>query len=142
LLLAAGLLVFAAACDQWISPNPAGGIGTVDVTYDGATVEVDLELVEPVTIDDTEEEYARLSDVVAAAELGVALEDLQFDFYGSDGFHSGSTSTCVDTIPMPGELLVHGYVHRITRNMAWDEELDMPGCVHVDDLAELRAEAR
>jgi hypothetical protein len=125
-------------CDQEVDP-PDNEIKTVEVVYnDGTPVVVDLADLEAVTLDDGEE-YARLSDVVEAAGLGVALADLQFDFEGSDGFRSSSTSTCTETIPMAGELLSQGYIHRVTRNLAWDEAADMPGCVHVDDTARLLA---
>ena len=127
----------ASGCDQEVEiPD---GVKTVEVVHDeGAPVVVDLADLEVVTLDDGEE-HARLSDVVEAASLGVELSALEFDFEGADGFRSSSTSTCVDTIPMAGALLTQGFIHRTTRNLAWDEALDMPGCVHVDDTARVLA---
>jgi hypothetical protein len=136
-LLAAAL---ASGCDQEVElPD---GVKSVEVVYaDGAPAPVDLTDLDVVVLDDGEE-YARLSDVVEAAGLGAALSALEFDFEGSDGFRSSSTSTCVDVIPMAGDLLTQGYIHRVTRDLAWDEALDLPGCVHVDDTARLLASDR
>ena len=87
-------------------------------------------------------DVVRLSDVVETATLGVDLADLEFDFVASDGFRSGERSTCVDTVPMPGETLDRGYIDPVTRNLSWDAALDMPGCVRVRDAAQLLASDR
>jgi len=115
-------------CDQTVSEPPDSGVKTVEVVY-GEQAPVVVDLADLALFERDGEEYARLSDVVEAADLGVALESLEFDFEASDGFRSSSTSTCVDTIPMAGELLRQGYVHRVTRNLDWDVEPELPGCV-------------
>lgn len=127
---------FVVGCNEEDPPDEE--IATVDVAYNGQDITVDLADLEAVTLDDGEE-YTRLSDVVEAADLGVALESLEFDFEGSDEFRASSSSNCVDIIPVAGALLAQGYVHRVTRDMAWDESLELPGCTRVDDMARLLA---
>ena len=116
-----------ANCDQTVTDPTDTSVKSVEVVYDDEAVTVELGALEE--IDRGGEPHARLSDVVEAAELGVPLEELGFDFEASDGFRSSSTSTCVDVIPMAGGLLEQGYVHTITRNLAFEAELDLPGCV-------------
>lgn len=134
-LLVAGFL---GACDQDVSENPDGEIGSVEVVYGETTVTVDMADLEAVTLEDGED-YARLSDIVEAADLGVALGDLEFNFEGGDGYMTDTHSTCVDYVPVPGSMLAQGYVHLTTRNMEWDSELEYPGCLHVDDVARIHA---
>lgn len=139
-LALACLLTTASSCDQQVSENGDGEAKTVEVVYNGTSYEVDLGLLETLTVED--DDVLRLSDVVNAAELGVALSDLEFDFQASDGFRSGERSTCTETIPVAGETLARGYIHPITRNLSWDAELGMPGCVRVYDTAQLLASDR
>lgn len=128
ILIALSTSLWGLACDQTISVPPPGEITTIEVVYnEGEPIEVDLANLEVVHRDG--EEFARLSDIVEAAELEVSLEDLLFDFEAADGFRSSSTSTCTEVIPMQGELLLLGYVHRITGNLDWDVEPELPGCV-------------
>lgn len=138
-----GLALLASAgmfgCDQTISEPPEGTIKTVEVVYnDNITEVVDLEDLDIAERDG--EDFALLSDVVHAAHLGVELEALEFDFEASDEFRSSSTSTCVDTIPMEGALLRLGYIHRITRNLDWDVEPELPACVgRLRDMSRIHA---
>lgn len=115
-------------CDQTISDPPVGTVKTVEVVYNADSTTV-IDLADLDAIERDGEEYALLGTVVEAAELGVELEELDFDFEAADRFRASSTSTCVDTIPMAGALLRLGYVHRITRNLDWDVEPELPGCV-------------
>ncbi len=130
-------ILWLAACDQRVSDAPEGDVKTVEVVFEEVTSEVDLGELDTVTIEG--EELVRLSDVVEAADLGVELSALEFDFVASDGFRSGDRSTCTETIPMPGETLEQGYIDPVTRNMSWDASLGMPGCVRVRDAAQLIA---
>ena len=129
LLLALGL----AACDGEPAPEPH----TVAVVYGETTVTVDLGDLDVVTFQDAP--HVRLSDVVEAASLGVALESLELDFEAADGFRSSSSSNCDDFVPVPGALLAQGYVNLETRRTAWEEALDFPGCLRVADLARILA---
>lgn len=125
-------------CNQDVTDPDDNTIKSVEVVYGDVAVEVDLAEIEEVEREG--EPYARLSDVVAAADLGVPLGGLEFDFEASDGFRSSSTSTCVDVIPMAGEMLEQGYVHMITRNLDFEADLELPGCVtSLRDLARILA---
>jgi len=123
------------ACDD----GDGGGddVGSVEVVYGGNTVTIDLADLEPIDVGGVQ--TARLSDVVEAADLGVALAALELDFEGSDGFRSSSSSNCEDLVPLPGELLTQGYIELTTRNLSWDEALGFPGCMRVDDTARIIA---
>jgi hypothetical protein len=126
-------------CDQWISDPPESTVKSVAVTFNGEEAAV-VDLANLEVIERDGEQYALLADVVEAAELGVELETLEFDFEAADGFRSSSTSTCVDVIPMDGALLRQGFVHRLTRNLDWDVEPELPGCVgRLRDLARILA---
>jgi hypothetical protein len=132
ILLSVMTLTF--ACDDGDgSEDP----GSVEVVYDGNTVTVDLADVESVDLDGVE--AARLSDVFEAANLGVELAALEFDFEGSDGFLSSSSSNCEALVPLSGELLTQGYIELVSRNLSWDEALGFPGCLRVDDTARILA---
>ncbi len=111
--------------------------GSVEVVYGGTTVEVGLGDIEPVTRDGVE--VARLSDLVEAADLGVDLEALEFDFEASDGFRSSNSSNCVDVVPVPGELLTQGYMDLETQDLSWEESLDFPGCLRMDGMVRIHA---
>jgi len=130
-----------AACDQHVGGEPDGGVASVDVVHGEVTVTVDLGDLDAVVLDDGEE-HARLADVVEAASLDTALEDLEFDFEAADGFRSSSTPTCEHTIPIVGALLRSGHLNLRSRDMSWDEALDLPGCVYVTDLARIHAADR
>jgi len=138
--LGAALFALAAlGCDQSVSDNPEDGeVATIEVVYGGTIYEVDLASLETITLDDGGG-YARLSDIVDAADLGVSPDSLQYDFEGIDGYRPSTRSTCVDHIPTSWETLQGGYVHRTNQNMAWDEELEMPGCSHVDQMLRIHA---
>lgn len=128
------LVGFATGCDD----DDSGEIATVDVVYVDESVTIDLGELEAVAVAD-EEGYVRMSDIVDAAAIGVAIEDLEFDFEGGDGFLASSSPNCVDHIPVAGALLEQGYIHRVTRNLAWDDALGMPGCTRVDNTARIHA---
>ncbi len=134
------ILISAVACDQRVSENVDDAPKLVEVVYSGGSYEVALGEIETIAVEGVD--VVRLSDVVETATLGVDLADLEFDFVASDGFRSGERSTCVDTVPMPGETLDRGYIDPVTRNLSWDAALDMPGCVRVRDAAQLLASDR
>lgn len=110
---------------------------SVEVTYEGTSAEVDLGSLETVEVNGVD--VVRLADVVEAAELGVALADLEFDFVASDGFRPGSSTNCAGLVPVQGAILEQGYIHPASRNLSWDESLDYPGCLRVDDVATIEA---
>jgi hypothetical protein len=115
-----------------------GDPATVDVVLEDQTVTIDLGELDAVTIPDGEG-YVLLADVVDAASLGVAIDELEFDFEGGDGFLASSSSNCVDVIPLAGTALSQGYIQSVTRDLAWDESLGLPSCTNVDDTARILA---
>ena len=119
------ILISAVACDQRVSENVDDEPKLVEVGYSGASYEVALGEIETIAVEGVD--VVRLSDVVETATLGVDLADLEFDFVASDGFRSGERSTCVDTVPMPGETLDRGYIDPVTRNLSWDAALVVSG---------------
>jgi hypothetical protein len=126
-------------CEQTVSYDRQDGlVASIEVVHGDNTVTVDLAQLEAVTFDDGES-YARLADIVNQAQLAVPPEDLEFDFEGADGYRPSSRSTCAEHIPATWTMLEGGYVHRTNQNMAWDEQLEMPGCARVKQLVRIHA---
>ena len=117
--------------------DESGGPATVEVVYGDNTVGVDLADMDAISVASVDS--ARLSDVVEAADLGVDLAALEFDFEASDGFRSSNSSNCTGIVPIAGEDLDFGYIALESRDLTWDESMDAPGCLRVDDVARLHA---
>lgn len=134
----AGLsLVFVlVSCDQTVDIDARAQ--SVEVAYDERTVEIDLGTLTTSDVEGVDMDMVRLSAVVEAADLGVGLEFLMFDFLSADGFQPRSSPNCTDEIiPLPGSYLEQGYIDPMTRDLYWDEALNLPGCVGVDDTAQI-----
>jgi len=126
----------AAGCDQDVDVQ--GESQTIDVTYGDTAVTVDLADATVVEIDGVE--YVALQEVVELAGLpGVDIEDLSFDFEGSDGFHPTDSPNCETLIPLGWVHLTNGYVDPVTRDLVWEDATGFPGCMSVDDLARIEA---
>jgi hypothetical protein len=118
--------------------DAGGGDGPfVDVTFEDATVTVDLSDLEVVSF--AGEPHVSLLAIVEAAALGTPAASLEFDFVAGDGYRASEAPTCAGTVPVAGDLLVAGFVSLETRDLEWSDESAMPGCVHVNDLAEVVA---
>lgn len=104
---------------------------TVTVSYGETQVEVYLSQTETVTIEG--EDYARLTEVVELAELGTPTADLMFDFT-ADGFRPSDSPNCASVVPLSAETLGQGYIHKESKDLAWDEAADMPGCMGVNGV--------
>jgi len=132
--------------EGWIKPEsgikPEGGIrpeggaaNTVEVTYGGNSVKVDLTKPQPVPVGGVS--CARLSDVALLAFPGKDLATLTADFASSDGFMPGQQANCKGLVPIAGDKLAKGYVQLQGHRVVWDSELGLPGCLSVKDLAKL-----
>lgn len=82
-------------------------------------------------------DFVLLSDVVERAFPSIDLGAITADFLGSDGFRPGSKGFCAALVPVDGSLLRQGYISPTTRNLLWDESLQYPGCMRVQDTAEI-----
>jgi hypothetical protein len=67
----------------------------------------------------------------------VSIEEIAADFVAGDGFNPVSSPNCSSIVPVPGANLALGRVTALSRNLLWDDSLDYPGCLDVDDLAEI-----
>ena len=134
--------------DGQAGEHPAGDGGTADgkavdgaagktvkVTYKAQSTVVSLAQPTPVTFLGTK--HARLWDVIQLAVAGVTQDKLTADFVSSDGFKPGSKSNCAGLVPVPGANLAKGYIDVSTRRLSWDPSLGYPGCLSVQDLAEI-----
>jgi len=106
---------------------------SVGVTYGGTTETVDLPTLATTDVEGVP--LVRLSDVVAAAFPAVVLADVTADFVAGDGFRPGQSGNCADVVPIEGAALAQGYIDPATRDLAWDDALDFPGCMGVRDTA-------
>lgn len=82
--------------------------------------------------------FVRLREVVDAVFPGLDLSTVTADFMAADGFVPASSPNCTGLVPLDGTLLARGYISPDTRNLAWDDELQFPGCMRVRDTAEIR----
>ncbi|MBP7126626.1 hypothetical protein KBD49_09705 [Myxococcota bacterium] len=82
--------------------------------------------------------FVRLSEVVGSVFPTLDLSMVTADFMAADGFVPASSPNCTTLIPVDGALLTLGYISPDTRNLAWDDELQYPGCMRVRDTAEIR----
>jgi len=117
-----------------IKPD-GGGANTVEVTYGGNSVKVDLTKPQPVTVGGVS--CARLSDVALLAFPGKDLATLTADFASSDGFMPGEQVNCKGLVPVAGDKLAKGYVQLQGHRVVWDSDLGFPGCLSVKDLAKI-----
>lgn len=106
---------------------------TVQVIHGGDTQTVDLSTPDPVTVGELP--FVRLSDVAARAFPSLDLATVTADFEGGDGFKPASKANCATLIPVDGGTLARGYISPSTRNLAWDDALQYPGCMRVSDAA-------
>lgn len=146
----AGMLVLAAAlvpagCDASDSGPGADAVvvadgladavavPTVSVVYQGETRTADLSKPARTTLGGLS--FVALSTVVTQAFPDLDLAAVAADFEGADGFKPGSKGNCAALIPVPGPVLSQGYISPETRNLAWDDSLQYPGCLRVTNTA-------
>jgi len=108
---------------------------TVNVTYNAQDKLIDLAEPTPVTFEG--HPSARLSDVVSLAFPAATQADLTADFTAGDGFKPGSKSNCSGLVPVDGADFPKGYVDVATRKVRWELSLAFPGCLYIQDLAEI-----
>ena len=113
---------------------------TVNVVYGGTEQAVDLSKYATIRIGGLA--FVALSDVVTTAFPDIDLTLVTVDFLASDGFKPGSSVNCAALIPLAGILLDNGFISPETRNLAWNESLQYPGCMRVGDTAEIDIAAR
>lgn len=133
--LAAALVL--AGCDSSNVGSDAYAVAglTVNVVYQGETRAADLSKSASVQIGGMA--FVVLSDVVTAAFPDIDLTRVAADFQAGDGFRPGSKANCAALIPVPGTLLAQGYISPETRNLAWGDSLQYPGCMRVSDTAQI-----
>ncbi len=115
--------------------NEASAGLTVNVVYKGETYVADLS--KPTQTQIAGLTFVLLSDVVKEAVPDVDFAKVTADFLGSDGFKPGSKGNCAALIPVAGDLLAQGYISPETRNLAWADSLQYPGCMRLSDTAEI-----
>ncbi len=115
--------------------KPDGAANSIQVTYGGNTIAVDLSKPQPVTLQGAV--YARLSDVVLLALPQKTLDVLTADFAADDGYMPGMKSNCKGLTPIAGDKLAKGYVERQSHDMLWEADLNFPGCMALNGLAKI-----
>lgn len=105
------------------------------VTYSGVEEEVDLTTLD--TVDVEGEDLVLLSSVVLEAFPTRALADILANFEAYDGFVPSQSPYCDGLVPVFGLRLEQGYIDPATRNVSWDEALQFPGCMYVDECVEI-----
>jgi hypothetical protein len=112
-----------------------GNAGTIEVTQDTSTQVVDLGTLPSVTCGAVQ--CVAVDDIILAAFPSVTIASISADFVASDGFTPASSPNCTSLVPVAGSNLDKGSVTVITRTLAWEASLSYPGCLKVDDLAEI-----
>ena len=113
-------------------PEPTDDV-FVKVMYGETSEDVKINTMDTETVG--EENLVPLKAIVEAALPNETLGELYFNFHASDGFSPLDSSNCSSSVPLAGDMLVHGYVNPETRDLSWKDEADLPGCMNVDDLA-------
>ncbi len=151
LALSLGVLAFGlcalslGGCD-----SDSGGSSAADVaggdTVAGLSVTVKLgdqavavDLTTLATVDVAGSPRVTVAAIVAAALPSETVDALQADdLVAGDGFRSSSRGNCAPPVlPVLGSVFAQGYVDPATRDLSWDDALGYPGCLSVNDLAEI-----
>lgn len=110
----------------------------VKVTYQGSTTEVDINQGE--LHQNAGTDYSLVSSVILIALPSKAIADLQANFKAGDGYNPADKPNCATFVPVKGDTLKQGWITRSNRDLEWDPALGYPGCVAVNDLAEILVE--
>jgi hypothetical protein len=123
-------------CDQKVDEGDdklSEGQQSIEVTYQGMT--------QIVSFDDLETQYlfnnqpvVALDDVIIGSGLVLDCAGLWMDFVGTDAYSPVCNDNCEGYAPVAGELAGQGYVERGTRRLLWEESLETPGCLSVQDV--------
>lgn len=103
----------------------------VDVVYGDDTTTVGLTGLATAVYEDVT--VVRLDAIVEAAGVAADLDATTLHFLASDGYDPDYQDTCEGFVPVPGTVAARGGLEHGTRNLMWDEALEYPGCLHVDD---------
>jgi len=126
-----------AACDQKVDKGDdklTAGFQSVQVVYNnGPAQTVEFDNLETVyKFNDTP--VVSVTDVVLGSGLVLSVDDLWLNFVASDGYSPLGNDDCSDDFaPTPGSVIGSAYIERGTRNMLWDEALEAPSCMSVQD---------
>jgi hypothetical protein len=115
-----------------------GGAGvsvTIEVTQGATTESVDLGTVTSFTCGTGS--CVAVDDIILAAFPSATISAITADFVASDGYNPVSSPNCSSLVPVAGSDLELGRVTIPNRNLVWDDSLSFPGCLDVDDLAEI-----
>ncbi|HCF58016.1 MAG TPA: hypothetical protein DFS52_08495 [Myxococcales bacterium] len=108
---------------------------SVKVLWQGASTEVALDGLPTVEVAGTQR--VRLTAIIAEVIGSTPVAELEADFVAGDGFKPGSSPNCLDFVPVPGDALALGYLDPVSRDLSWEASLEFPGCLRVDDIAEI-----
>ena len=110
---------------------------TVTVTHGALSKDVDLGSLpaDPFTYQDAPGPFAKLSDVVAAADATIDPAKVTFDIADPTGAKPDSKSNCASIVPFDGANLSKAHIDRTTRNVKWDADLSYPGCASWKNVA-------
>ncbi len=107
----------------------------VSVSYAGQSAEVELAALETTTINAFT--AVPLDKVWAATGFGVDLLSLRLDFEGDEGFRPSQKDKCADLLT--GTPLLSGGITPDTRDLVWDDALNLPGCYAVRGVRSIDA---
>lgn len=103
----------------------------IDLVAGRWTARVELRKLVAVRVDGRD--VVRLDDLWAAAHLGVAVEELSFDFVADDGFHVSAR----EPAGIAGGDLATGYVCVVTRDLVWQPTPERPCFWRVKGVAQI-----
>jgi hypothetical protein len=125
-----------AACDQKVDEGDdklSEGQQSIEVTYQGMTQIVQFDDLETLYLFNDQPVVA-LDDVILGSGLVLECAGLWMDFVGSDAYTPVCNDNCASYAPVAGELAGQGYIERGTRRLLWEESLEHPGCLSVQDV--------
>lgn len=103
---------------------------SVRVVYGAEEAEVELGELATVRVDS--ENLVLLQDVIEAADIVETPEAQGYDFEAADGYRV--VEGFEDRVPPSWEEIGLGWIHPLSRNISWDESLDLGAPWHVRDV--------
>ncbi len=117
------------------SDGDAGVTSTVGVDINGTNTDVDVSTIPLENIGGID--LVLIKDIIKTANPDAHMEDYNVDFVASDGFQPSTKSNCADALPIDAKNAKWMGIDLADDNtLKWDEnELDLPGCAGVKDVA-------
>jgi len=132
------LALLGAACDQAVDKGDdklTEGNQSVQVVYNnGAAETVEFKNLETVYKFNAAP-VVSVTDIVLGSGLVLSVDGLWLNFMGSDGYTPLGNDNCSDDFtPTPADVIDSAWVERGTRNLLWEEALEVPSCMSVKDV--------